>query len=54
MKDEFAKMIFGMSVSEAHEKKICIACKQPITFPTELDHREYLISGLCSECFEQI
>jgi len=42
---------FGMSLGEAHEKKICIQCRSKIgTFIDEPSRMEYEISGLCPTC----
>lgn len=51
-KDMSARAAFGMTKSEAHEKKICIACKKPPEFDSELGFREYCISGICEPCWD--
>ena len=46
-----SKQCFGMSLGEAHRKKICIQCKMRIgTFLDEVSRMEYEISGLCPTC----
>lgn len=55
-KDDVAKSAFGMTKAEAHAKNICIMCKEawePKTH-SEAGKKEYQISGLCEECFDQI
>ncbi len=55
-KDMIAKQAFGMTTAEAHEKRICIDCKEDIDeigFPTEEDEAEYRITGLCWRCFPE-
>lgn len=54
LKDASAMMAFGMTKDEAHEKGICIHCKKPPVHKTELDKREYAISGICGSCFDVI
>lgn len=57
MKNKMAEGLFGMSISTAHEQKICISCKDSIgrvlqdSMNYELDMREWKISGLCPNCF---
>lgn len=53
-KNDVAASIFGISLKEAHSRKICVSCKEAITFPTEISEREYEISGLCDICFDNI
>ncbi len=49
-----SKECFGMSLGEAHEKKICIQCKKKMDeFENERDRMEYEISGLCSSCYDK-
>lgn len=53
-KDAVARAATGMTKSEAHEKGICIKCKEnwePKTH-TELGRREYRISGYCEDCWD--
>jgi hypothetical protein len=44
----------GMTIDEAHAAGVCLACKQPPEFKTDLGRKEYRISGLCEACFEAI
>jgi hypothetical protein len=50
------KQIFGITKAEAHNKGICIDCKLPALehCHSDIDKREYQISGLCGECFDKI
>ena len=51
--DNFTKKAFGMSQTEAKEKKVCPFCHKPINvedFRDELSIKEYGISGLCQKC----
>ena len=55
-KDGLAKTMFGMTVAEAHEKGVCISCKESMAdlgMPTDKDREEYRISGLCYKCFPE-
>lgn len=53
-KDALAKDIYGITLTEAHEKGVCVCCKksmydmEPLS---DIDFREWKISGLCPECF---
>jgi hypothetical protein len=53
--DNYAAAIFGMTQQQARRQGICIRCKaRP---PEDMDayaQREYSISALCPECFDQI
>jgi len=49
--DSIAKKTFGESLSEAHEKKICVQCKKQVgEILDTIERREYEISGLCPFC----
>ena len=53
-KNNLAKQLYGMTKAEAINKGICIDCKE-LAKPkchTEAGNKEYLISGLCEECFD--
>lgn len=55
-KDNVARSLYDMTAPEAHEKGICISCKEearPKCY-SELGFAEYNISGLCEECFDAI
>ena len=53
-KDQLATEAHGMTIDEAHAAGVCLACKQPPEFKTDLGRKEYRISGLCEACFEAI
>ena len=52
-KDRLAMDLYGMTLTEARAKGICVACKKSMDdIPTkEIDIREWGISGLCPNCF---
>jgi hypothetical protein len=52
-KDELSRAAFGMTKAEAVAKQICVDCKEPAQpkCHTDSDRKEYLISGICGECF---
>jgi hypothetical protein len=46
--------IFGMTLTEAHEKGVCIDCKEeavPKCY-SEAGCKEYGISGMCEACYD--
>jgi hypothetical protein len=51
-KDDLAFSIYGMTEAEAHAKGVCIECKKPPVFTSELGPKEYEISGLCDACWD--
>ena len=52
--DNMSKQIFGITLTEAINKGICIQCKENALDKThtEAGIREYHISGMCEECFD--
>jgi hypothetical protein len=56
LKDMMARENFGISISMAQEKGICIECKEPALEKcySEAGRKEYSISGLCEQCFDII
>ena len=54
-KDRMALQAFGMTVAEAHNKKICVDCKKEMWLMrlTQFDMKEWQISGLCPACFDK-
>jgi hypothetical protein len=53
-KDKMAKDLYGITLTEAHSKKICVDCKSEMWMMehlTEIDIKEWKISGLCPKCF---
>jgi len=55
-KTDFALSVFGLTLEDALSKNICIRCKTPVDNsdwePIDID--EYLISGLCPSCYDEI
>lgn len=54
LRDQMARDLYGMTVKEATACSICIDCQDDIDIHSlsDVDWREYCISGLCPECFE--
>lgn len=55
-KNNLARELHGMTPAEAIEQGICIDCKY-LAAPqchNDVDRAEYLISGICGECFDHI
>jgi hypothetical protein len=52
--DDLSRAVTGMTRNEAVEQNICIACKQPPRFKTELGRKEFFISGMCEYCFDEL
>lgn len=55
LKNALSQELYGTTFAEVYEKGICIQCKQP-AIPkcySEAGRREYRISGLCEECFDE-
>lgn len=54
--DQMAVDLFGMSPTEARNKGICIQCGQPARprCYSAAGWREYQISALCEQCFDEI
>ena len=42
--DDFSKQLFGMTLTEARKKGVCISCHSPHTWT------EGELAGLCKEC----
>lgn len=54
--DEVSNYCFGMTRAEAHEKDICLICKE-LAIPkcySDAGLREYNISGVCEECLDRM
>lgn len=54
--DDFAKSLFGMTVSEAIKNDTCVECHQRAweNCYSNAGRREFYISGLCEKCFDKI
>jgi hypothetical protein len=52
--DGIGAKLFGMTLTEAHEKGVCIDCKEEAMGKcySEAGRKEYGISGLCEACFD--
>ena len=46
-----AQAWYGMTIDEAHKKRICIICKTPVRGLKGVDFSEYEISAICPNCF---
>ena len=66
-KDVIAKNTFGRTLTEAHNKNICVSCGAPIRdergreetgkngqIYSDAGWKEYAQSGLCETCFDSI
>lgn len=48
-------MSLPLEVKKAVQKRICTSCKEPImAFREENSFKEYMISGLCQKCQDEI
>ena len=65
--DSVSMSLYGMTISTAHEKRVCIDCKSPIRdergadttgepgqIYSETGWREYHNSALCETCFDNM
>lgn len=49
--DTLSKECYGMSLDEAHKKKVCIQCRKKVSsFEDDESRAGYEIMGLCSIC----
>lgn len=57
VKDRVSLGLFNMTLTEAHKKGICLSCKKSVLMAgrisdlSEIDLREWKISGLCPKCW---
>ena len=54
--DKIAKDVFGSTKEEAIKEGLCINCRE-LALPkcySDAGRREYKISGLCEQCFDEI
>jgi len=53
--DTVAVDLFGVSLTDAQEKQVCVICGHPADrFVDELSRKEYEISGMCQDCQNQL
>lgn len=54
LRDYVAQNIWGMSLTEAHEQRICIACRKNVDDidMNALDQQEWERSGMCPPCWD--
>ena len=52
-KQAMARQMYGMTIAEANEAKICISCKEKVwqLIDKDIEWREWKISALCPNCF---
>jgi len=56
LKNNLARKAFGKTRDEAHSNVTCICCGEP-ALPkcySDAGKREYHISGMCEECFDNL
>lgn len=53
-KDQMAYMMFGMTLTEAHARNVCLDCKKTPVLDTEEAEDEYQRSALCLKCLKTI
>lgn len=55
-KDYVSVQAYGITKQQAHDNGICVNCKQSVRgkVNNDIDYREYMISGLCPSCFDNI
>jgi len=56
LKDNLATELYGQTTQSAQATGLCIQCHKPAmeNCYSEAGRREYLISGLCEKCFDEI
>lgn len=54
--NDITKTTYKMTRVEAYNAGVCISCKQSINnmYMTELDLKEYQISCICPQCWDEI
>lgn len=52
--DRVADWLYGMTITEALDRGLCIRCHDIPRFYSEAGKREYTISGLCEYCFDEL
>jgi hypothetical protein len=56
LKDSMSKELWGSTVAVVIPSGLCIKCKEPALEKcySAMGRREYRISGLCEQCFDEI
>lgn len=54
-RDKASLLLFGISCTEALEKKICLSCKEKVDSDNynDKDKKAYLNSGVCATCLKE-
>lgn len=53
--DNFQEAFFGIGMTEAKKKGICVTCKAKVTgFSKDIYQLEYEISGMCEKCQREV
>jgi len=54
-KEQMIKNIFGLDISTNISESKCVLChKEAKSFKDDLSKKEYLISGMCQECQDNV
>lgn len=54
--NDLEKFVYGMTADEAFEKKVCMACRNPVQ-QDDLEDRQledYRRSAMCPQCFGEM
>jgi len=55
LKDKLSQMFYGRTITDSIKHNKCVSCSKTVyDFRSELDRKEYNISGLCSTCQEEV
>lgn len=52
--DAMTEKMYGITLYQAINDKICVDCKQDTSELDGVDLKEFLISGLCPTCFNRL
>jgi hypothetical protein len=52
--DKMTMAMFGMTREQAHEKGVCIKCKETPELRTDTEKHEYHLSATCPTCWENL
>lgn len=50
--DALTEKMYGITLSAAVADNVCVQCKEDVSELDGADKTEYLISGLCPDCFD--